>query len=397
MLGIVRKLLIYVHVPFCPTKCHFCSWVKDIPVRQLRLTEVAPERAAYVRAVQEQIRQVAPRLNALGYRPHLLYFGGGTPSMLSVAEFEALMATLRAEFDLSHVAEASIESSPDTLSAEKLTAYRAAGMTRLSIGVQSFDDTRLARHGRSHRAQDARDMVHLARECGFDNVNIDLMCGLPEETLDEVEHSVRAALELPLTHISLYPYGPAEGTVMHRQLSRGQLHVDKEERKAAYALGRKLLEEAGFPEYSMSYFSQQPCLVDLAYYQLTTDWIGFGPAANSLLEHEALVTHRGLAKYVEAPAEFPERTPASAPAVASVLLFQGLATPDGINAERWQERVGVPLSETLAQQPIAQMVRILTQSSGLITDDDGVRLPRERIAENCIDTSLLRTPAEGMR
>ena len=393
----MRKLLLYVHVPFCPTKCHFCSWVKDIPVGQLRLTEIAPERAAYLDAIRAQVRDAAPRLKAQGYVPDLLYFGGGTPSMLSVAEFESLMDILRAEFDLTRLTEATIESSPDTLSREKLRAYRAAGMTRLSIGVQSFVDDRLARHGRSHRAEDARTAVRLARECGFDNVNVDLMCGLPDETLDEVERSVLAAIELPLTHVSLYPYGPAEGTVMHRQLSRGLLQVDREERKAAYALGRKLLEAAGFPEYSMSYFSQRPCAVDLAYYQLTTDWIGFGPGANSLIGHEALVTHRGLARYTTHPTAFTERTPAHTPAVASVLLYQGLATFDGIDAGLWQERVGVPLARTLAEPSIAQMVRILTRSSGLIVDERGVRLPRERIAENCIDTSLLRTPPEGVR
>jgi coproporphyrinogen III oxidase-like Fe-S oxidoreductase len=288
-----------------------------------------------------------------------------------------------------------IEASPDTLSEDKLAAYREAGVTRISMGVQSFDDRRLARQGRSHRADQARAAAWMVREEGIEHLNIDLMCGLPDETLQEVELSVQTVLELPVTHVSLYPYVPAEGTVMYRQLGRGTMHLNREERIAAYNLGRRMLEDAGFPEYAIYYFGHTPCRADLVYYRLDMDWIGFGPGANSLLDRKWMLTYKELPRYTASPTGFMVEKSAASPHAALVFLHQGLGTWDGVDATRWQERTGVSLDETLAQNVLQQAIEYLQQTAGLIRDERGIRLPRERIADTFIDASFWQTPSEG--
>lgn len=387
----MRDFLIYVQVPFCPSKCHFCGWVSHIPVRDLRLREQDEPRSAYVRALQQQIRHVAPRLRDQGYVPRLMYWGGGTASMFSIREFTTVMDTLKEEFDLGGIVEATMESSPDTLTAEKLAAYRAAGFNRISVGVQSLDDERLAKEGRSHRSAHAREAVRLANEAGFGQINVDLMCGLPGETLAEFHGSARAVVELPITHISLYPYTPAPGSVMHKQIARGQVRMDRAEQKKAYAVGRQLFENAGFPEYAMSYFGRQPCLADLAYYRLDMDFAGFGAGAASLLDRESLVTHKPLATYIADPTGYAERQPAADQSVR-YLFGQSLSLFEGADAQRWEERLGVPLDTVLSTEPVVEYIEHLEKSAGLIRDERGIRLPRERIANTFIDTIWVHVP-----
>ncbi|WP_163505176.1 coproporphyrinogen-III oxidase family protein [Fodinicola acaciae] len=391
----MKDLLLYVHVPFCPSKCHFCAWVKSVPVRDLRLDESDGPRRAYVDAVCDQIRTAAPKLNQAGYRPKLMYWGGGTPSALTVREFTRIMDTLRESFDLSALTEVTTESSPDTLTEEKLAAYKAAGFTRVSIGVQSFDPDRLRRVARSHTPDDARTAPRLASAAGFQEINVDLMCGMPDESLDEIERSVVTATELPITHVSLYPYAPASGTVTYRQLEKGWGTIDRKERKRAYQLGRTILQDRGFPEYSMSYFGRTPCEVDLAYYRLTMDWIGFGPGASSIVDRKFALMHEQLASYVADPNQPRVASPASAESLSSTFLFEGLGTFSGVSAARWQERLGYSLDWVLDHSIQYGLIQYLTRFGGLIRDEVGIRLPRERIAPMLIDLTGRLTPAAG--
>jgi oxygen-independent coproporphyrinogen-3 oxidase len=370
-------------VPFCPSKCHFCFWVAPIPVRDLRLREEEQPRIAYVEALQRQIRHTGPELASRGYQPRLMYWGGGTASILSVREFREVMGTLREHLDLTGVAEATMECSPDTLTEEKLAAYREAGFERISIGVQSFDDKRLIAQGRSHRSAQARRAVQMAADAGFTEINVDLMCGLPDETLEEFEASARAAVTLPVTHISLYPYNPIRGTVAARRVDRGDSQLDRDERLTAYIRGREIFEAAGFPEYAMSYFGRTPCRADLAYYRLEMDYVGFGSGAGSILDGEYFYNHRILREYLADPLGYDERVPATNKA-EDYLLFHGLTLFDGVDARQWQDRLGVPLQEILVRPQLAEFVSMLERDGGLIRDEQGIRLPRERIAPTLI-------------
>ncbi len=370
----MRDLLLYVNVPFCASKCHFCAWVAGIPVRDLRLTEQESPRAAYVEAVTRHISSWAPDLIERGYRPRIMYWGGGTASILSIAEFQQIMGALRDCFDISGLAEATMECSPDSVTPDKLAAYRDAGFDRVSFGVQSFDDRILVAQGRSHRADQARQAVGWAHAAGFSEINVDLMCGLPNETVADAEFSARAALDLPITHASLYVFRPVRGTVEHRRLARGVDVVDYVERLAAFERVSELFEAAGLPEYAFGYFGRRPCRADLAYYRLEMDWAGFGSGASSLLDGELRYSLSALHEYNADPLASDRRLPAGS---APHLIFQGLGTFEGVDARLWQERTKVPLPEALSRPHIASMLQQITWATELIEDAAGVRLPRD--------------------
>lgn len=374
----MRDLLVYVGVPFCASKCHFCYWVAETPVGQLVLREEESPRRSYVDAVRRQIRFMAPQLVARDYAPRLMYWGGGTASILSVREFWAIMWILREQLDLTGVTEATMECSPDSVTSEKLAAYREAGFDRISYGVQSFQDRFLAAQARSHRSGQAREAVLMAGAAGFKEINVDLMCGLPDEEVADFEASVRAALELPVSHVSVYPYEPVPGTVAYRQIERGSVRFDRSERLAAFQRGQELLEDAGLTEYSFGYFGRKPCQVDLAYYRLEMDWIGFGARTNSLLDGEACVTSDDLPGYLADPLRFYHRGPAGQ---VGYYLRQGLGTFDGIDAGRWLERTGMPLADSLVWPETVKALGWLTGHPRLVRDERGIRFRKEQLAD----------------
>jgi len=203
-----RLLMLYVHVPFCLSKCHFCDWVARIPKRDLLRRPGDPVRLSYIDALCQEIKVRGNELSRAGCVPTVLYWGGGTASALSASEIAAVAGAIGDAFDLRSIRESTIECSPDTVSPEKLELFRRLGFTRFSSGVQSLDDARLRMLGRRHTAEQARSVVGWARDAGFEDINIDLMCGFPEQPLTEVEDMVAEAVEFPITHLSIYPSGP---------------------------------------------------------------------------------------------------------------------------------------------------------------------------------------------
>ncbi|MFF5207636.1 coproporphyrinogen-III oxidase family protein [Streptosporangium sp. NPDC000396] len=392
-----RPLLVYVHIPFCSSKCHFCDWVTEIPTAELLLRPADTPRRAYIAALCREIRERGADLAARGYRPAIMYWGGGTASILAEHEIEQIGTALHEVFDLSEgMAEATIECSPESLTPAKLAAFRRVGFRRWSSGVQSFDDRRLRRLGRSHDAAEARRAVHLAAEAGFDDRSIDLICGLPGEDVEEVAASVRAALDLPVTHVALYPYRPAHGTVLRRQVTRGTTAMLRSEQKSAYTRAAAMLVDADLPEYAMSHFGHHRCLSDLAYFQLRMDWAGFGSGATSLIAGEYLAHRRGfLAAYNRDPLHMDERYPAASPAISSRLLYQSLTTFEGASRTLWQERTGVPLEEVLALGPCRHLLGFLERVAEVHRDADGVRLRRDQITGAFIDLQFAGIAAPG--
>jgi oxygen-independent coproporphyrinogen-3 oxidase len=369
----MSDLLVYVGIPFCASKCHFCFWVADMAVRDLRWGEDDPPRRAYIDALVGQIRHQGPRLAARGYTPRLMYWGGGTASALSVREFERVMTALREHLDLSGVAEATMECSPESVTAEKLAAYRAAGFDRISIGVQSFHDHQLTAQGRSHRSAQARESILLADAAGFREINVDLMCGLPGEDVDEFDSSATTAVDLPVSHVSLYPFVPIVGTVTQRQIHRGTATFDCAERLAAFERGRELFEAAGLPEYALGYFGRRPCRADVAYYGMEMDWIGFGARANSVLDGAYLATASALDRYVADPLAFVHRGSAGG---FPHFIRQGLGLFEGVAAQRWQERTGMALAQSLGEPAVVAEIGYLVTHPRLIHDQRGIRFDR---------------------
>jgi len=389
-----RPLLLYVNTPFCNSKCHFCDWVVKVPIGDLRLGPESEGRRGHLDALKIQIAEQAPAL-VERYRPELMYWGGGTASILSPAEIETLYGALADAFPMAGIVESTIESSPESLSLDKLRLLREIGFNRISIGVQSFSDDRLRMIGRAHSADMAEQSIDLARQAGFDNINIDLIVGFPDQGLDEVEQMMRHAVQLPVNHYSIYAYRASEGTVLRRRLDRNNRKTDLANQLKAYQLASDILTEHGFPEYTFAYFGNPICQADLAYYQMKLDWIGFGSGAFSVIDGRMKGFRAGkLRDYIAHPTDFDYDLPLSAGAQAGSLIGFALTTPEGVDAEVFGQRTGISLAEALELPEVQAYLEQLCQYGELITDSAGIRFAREDIAKVYISMNWHEQPEE---
>jgi len=343
-----KDLLIYIHVPFCNSKCTFCDWVSDIPVDELR--SVPSTVRDYAQALCRQIRHIGPRLMGMGYTPRLIYWGGGTPSKLEAAETAEVITALRDSFDLSRVEEHTVEVSPDSITAQKLDTMLSLGVTRISMGVQSFDDVELRKGARSHSASDVEAAVRLIEDAGLENFNMDLIVAFPDQTLEVLERSVRKAIELKPAHLSTYMYRPDPGTVMAQQISRGhRKQVGVEQMLAADELSRTLIAGAGYSEYMLGYFAREPayrCKGEEYYFSLQGDYVGFGSGAGSILGHHSLSNAPGnLHRFIANPTAFDSAVEFSPRQAFGDGLRQALLTSRGIDYRRFKRLYGFDFAE----------------------------------------------------
>jgi len=373
--GQAEPLLLYINIPFCNSKCHFCDWVVDVPVSDLRLRPASSSRVDYMTALRTQIETHAPVLGTAGYRSEIMYWGGGTATVLTEQEIEQTHACLAAAFDLSTLAEATIEGSPESVDRSKLRLLRGLGFDRVSLGVQSFDDTRLRRIGRAHSASHALASVEAARAADFDNINIDLIVGFPNQTLAEVEGTIRRALELPVNHFSIYSYRATEGTVMRKQIERSGAEIGLEHQLRSYRLAAEMLTAAGYPEYAVSYFGAPRCLADEVYYRLSMDWIGFGTGANSLINQRYLLNGRGrMRDFTSRPGEFDVNLPAVAGSLTVQWLPRALGTEEGIDAVTFKRRTGTSLRAACEEPELNAFLQRVNDFGDLVVDRTGIRL-----------------------
>ena len=270
-----QPLSLYVHVPFCLSKCPYC----DFNTYQGMEHAMAP----YVEAAIEEGRLWGERL---GNPPvATVFFGGGTPSYLKSEQLEKLLSSLMGSFPLTEGAEVTAEANPGDLDDAKLRAMLNMGINRLSIGVQSLDDSLLDILGRRHSAAEAVAAYRTARNSGFQNISLDLMFGLPHQSMEQWQASVRGVVELAPEHLSLYGLTLEQGTGMEQQVRRGLLpEPDPDLAADMYEYAREAMAEAGYQQYEISnwcltgYASQH----NLAYWRVQP-YLGIGPGAHSNL------------------------------------------------------------------------------------------------------------------
>lgn len=265
----MSDLGLYLHVPFCLKKCAYCSFY-SLPGRQ--------DFHRYLAAVNKQRRQFSAE------RPLTsIFFGGGTPTMLPPEDLRLLLTACRQQFRCIEEAEISIEVNPATVDLSALQTLRLAGWNRLSIGVQSFQNTELQRLGRPHKAADAVQTVCLARKAGFTNIGLDLMYALPGQTLRTWQATLAQALRLAPQHLSIYELTIEAGTPFARQQERDELPLPDEDTvlRMLEATGQ-MVSQAGFRRYEISNYAQPGCECrhNINYWR-NGDWIGLGPSAVS--------------------------------------------------------------------------------------------------------------------
>jgi oxygen-independent coproporphyrinogen-3 oxidase len=278
-----------VHVPFCHVRCPYC----DFAVRPYDPAE-AP---VLVRAVA---RELALRAPAATWGS--LYFGGGTPSRLVPEDFTALCHAIDGALSFAPGHERSLEANPEDLTDDKLAAWRAAGVTRLSVGVQSFDDEELSRLGRVHDARAAVEGVERARAAGFDDVSVDLMYAFPGNDEARFTASLERAVALAPAHVSAYAYTAESGTPMGDAVQKGALARPNEDHEAAlFERAQETLTAAGFRHYEISNFARpgRETRHHLQYWR-RGDYLGLGPSAVSFLDGRRVRAPRGLLEWARA-------------------------------------------------------------------------------------------------
>ena len=275
--GIVPEVGIglYVHVPFCKTKCPYC----DFNTYQ----GIEGQMGAYLEAVTTELRLWG---SALGHpRVRTVFFGGGTPSYLPDGDIEAILQAASGSFTIDSKAEITIEANPGDLDEQACRGLLRQGVNRLSIGVQSLDNGLLQLLGRRHSADGAIVAFQTARDAGFDNVNLDLMYGLPHQTVAQWDDTIRRLAELAPEHISLYALTLEEGTPMRLWADQGKIpEPDPDQAADMYGMAQQVLGDAGYHHYEISNWAK-PALEsqhNLIYWR-NEAYLGVGPGAHSRL------------------------------------------------------------------------------------------------------------------
>ncbi|MCM1117805.1 MAG: radical SAM family heme chaperone HemW [bacterium] len=290
-----RNLEIYIHVPFCVQKCGYCDFLSAPAGGDIR------ER--YVQALACEIEGRAAQCGE--YEVSTVYFGGGTPSLLTPEQMARLLKVLKGHYLVSPAAEITMEANPGTVDGDSLTLYRRAGVNRLSLGLQSSWDEELKVLGRIHTWQQFLEAYEAAGEAGFTHVNVDLMCGLPGQTLTSYETTLRRVAELipEPEHISAYSLILEEGTAFIRRYEAGELKLpDEETERELYGLTEQVLGEYGYRRYEISNYAKAGCECrhNVGYWT-RENYLGFGIGAASLMENRRFQNGEDLQVYLENP------------------------------------------------------------------------------------------------
>ncbi len=277
---------IYVHIPFCARICPYCAFYKDLLDRSqtwrfceaiLRELELYQEEA-----ISGSPRRTRDRRSLL---PSTIYFGGGTPTALTTAQLEFLLEGFRQRLDLSSLEEWTMEANPGSVSARKATLLRRLGVTRISLGVQSWNNELLRVLGREHSAEQAEQSLHLLRAAGFANINVDLMFGLPGQTIEQWRLTLEKTIALQPDHISAYSLTYEEDTEFFLRHARGELRQDVDADAELFEMTMSILENAAYQHYEISNYARPGfSSVHNRAYWLGENYLGIGPSAVSTVD-----------------------------------------------------------------------------------------------------------------
>jgi oxygen-independent coproporphyrinogen III oxidase len=355
---------LYVHIPFCSSRCSYCDFATGLYESELA------ER--YVAALIEELKTSRHR----GEPVDTIYFGGGTPSLLAPSELDRILATVHEQFAIDRDSEVTLEINPGSVTREKLESFRNLGINRASFGAQTFDDAELAKLGRSHSAADALKTFADLRDAGFDNISFDLIAGLPGQTLDGWQRNIEQALALRPEHLSFYLLEVHSGTPLAEHIRRGLQPVPDDD--LAGVMYQWMLDEAfGYEHYEISnlcrpgFYSRHNVK-----YWTAEPYYGFGCSAHSYDGRmRRWSNHRDVLKYVETiesgTSPIVEEQELSETDVRAEALFLGLRLMRGVDVRRYRESFGVDLRA----QHAADLDRF--HEAGLLEfDGDLIRLTR---------------------
>jgi len=354
----------YIHIPFCKSKCNYCSFV-SFP--QLGLKE------RFVEALISQIKS-----EYKGEKLNTLYFGGGTPSLLTVDEFKTLIGL----FNFEDNAEITTEVNPDSVDFEYLLGLRQLGINRISIGSQTFDDEILKQIGRRHNSEQIKSAVEMAKNAGFENISLDFIYGLPTQTIGGFESDLKTAVDLGIQHISLYGLKIDEGCHFYKnepkQLADSDLQADM------YLKAIETLKNAGFEHYEISNFSLSTfnSRHNLNYWQNNT-YYGLGCSASGYVEGVRYTNQDDLEKYILNPNSKISEQEISEAEKLEEAIFLGLRKMAGINIAEINQQFSIDFNQKYAGilKKYLGSGHIVETTSGYALSIEGVLLSNEILSE----------------
>ena len=295
---------IYVHIPFCARICPYCAFYKDLLDRsqtwrfcEAILREVG--RLVGTPHCPESFRESAQRADP-AILPSTIYFGGGTPTALNIAQLEFLLRGFHERLDLSKLVEWTIEANPGSVSARKAAILKKFGINRISLGVQSWDDQLLKLLGREHNARQAEESFCILRAAGFTNINVDLMFGLPGQTTDQWRLTLEKTIALQPNHISAYCLTYEDDTEFFMRYTRGEFRQDADMDAEFFEMTMSILEDAGYEHYEISNYARPGfASVHNRAYWLGKDYLGVGPSAVSTVGIERWQNVCDYRSYIE--------------------------------------------------------------------------------------------------
>ena len=281
---------LYIHIPFCAKRCLYCDFFSNTDMRY---------KEAYIRAIIEEMKQ--RQLYIEGEPIETIYFGGGTPSQLTAADFELIFETIYQLFDTTSCQEITLEANPDDMTADYIKSIRTLPFNRISMGVQSFQEKDLRFLNRRHNSQQAKQAVALCQEQGITNISIDLIYGLPGQTLEEWESNLEEAIRLQIPHISAYHLIYEEGTALYKLLEAGKITpVEEELSVTLFSTLIDRLTEAGYLHYEISNFARPGCFSQHnSSYWTGKPYVGIGPSAHSYNRHSRQWNVSSLPLYIK--------------------------------------------------------------------------------------------------
>lgn len=355
------ELGLYLHFPFCISKCPYC----DFNSYQLKEEK---QISSYISALYQEITAYSQKLKKSNIKT--IYLGGGTPTILSGVQIYNILEYCKDKFTVDKNAEITIEANPGTLDGEKIKLLIESGINRLSLGAQSFDDLFLKKIGRIHNTQDIIDSYYLAQEKGFDNINIDIMFALPGQTTKDLQITLKKAVSLKPDHLSLYNLTIKSGTEYYKKYKKSKLKLPTEDEEYdMYNWAINYLEESGFEHYEIANFARpyKRSMHNLIYWQ-NKPYLGIGAGAYSFIKGYRYMNYENPARYTKEimsgklPVDNGEKLSLRKRMIETIIL--GLRTKDGVGYKKYKTRFGVNLNDIFSKQ-VNKLVNL-----GLLQKDD---------------------------
>lgn len=343
-------LELYIHIPFCMKKCGYCDF--------LSMTADSETKLAYVHKLKEEIRYFGKSFHKRSVSS--IFFGGGTPSVLHGQQIVDIMQTVRQAFQILPDAEISIECNPGTVSWEKLEAYRRAGINRISFGLQSTDEQELQQLGRIHTYEEFLFGYDLARKCGFQNINVDLMSALPGQTVKSWERTLKKVTQLKPEHISAYSLIIEEGTPFYEKYEADELLREKGEvpkflpteemERQMYDLTEAFLKEKGYYRYEISNYAKpgKECRHNVGYWE-RMDYLGLGLGASSLIANCRYSNPADMDSYLHWTYDRLDPQSLTRQEQMEEYMFLGLRMMKGVSRETFQQQFGMHIESVYGQ------------------------------------------------